>query len=412
MEKRLVRYAQNGGLVFGALAVVFAASILADKVAGVLAPKQKPPGTIDFLHPPFSEEYFEYTEFTFDVRINNLGVRDRDFPVERSEKYRIIALGDSFTYGWGVAVEESWTKQLEKNLRAAGYDVEVINMGTPGTGSAFYANLAERAVPILKPDLVLIGMLHNDLGFSDRRPIVSTWRRLLEAVQERYPNLTRIAHKLVRKDPQPEEAAIIRPREMRSREMNRVESANAAKAGFERLPQELWTRFDALEESIKEAYFGGRLNAFMVLAGVACPYFYTSILELPENGFRVIVDRVHGHLARIERVARKNGAQVVATIVPSGAYTNKHQNKNLLRLGFETTEEMLTADMPDRITQTACAETNIPCISVTPEFRESADDDGLYFPLDNHLSARGHKLFADLVAPKLVDIAGGNMPLK
>lgn len=42
-----------------------------------------------------------------------------------------MAIGDSFTYGWGVPAEDSWPKILERRLQARGYDVEVATLGQP-----------------------------------------------------------------------------------------------------------------------------------------------------------------------------------------------------------------------------------------------------------------------------------------
>ncbi len=44
----------------------------------------------------------------------------------------------------------------------AGIDVDVANLGLPGGSPIDYANIAARAVPTLKPDLVLVGVLQGD----------------------------------------------------------------------------------------------------------------------------------------------------------------------------------------------------------------------------------------------------------
>lgn len=72
--------------------------------------------------------------------INNDGINDRfDYEFEKpSDVYRIIALGDSFTYGHFVNTEENWTEILEDLLNAepellcGAKKIEVINLGMPG----------------------------------------------------------------------------------------------------------------------------------------------------------------------------------------------------------------------------------------------------------------------------------------
>jgi acyl-CoA thioesterase-1 len=54
-------------------------------------------------------------------------------PVSRP---RIVALGDSLTAGLGIAKSEAYPAVLERRLRAAGYDAEVVNAGLSGDTSA------------------------------------------------------------------------------------------------------------------------------------------------------------------------------------------------------------------------------------------------------------------------------------
>jgi lysophospholipase L1-like esterase len=101
-------------------------------------------------------------ERSFSLETNSLGFRDREFNSSRMDRTRILALGDSFTYGWGVEIEQSWPKILESKLRAAGRDVEVANLGKPGGSPKDYADIAEKATPILKPDLIIVAVLQGD----------------------------------------------------------------------------------------------------------------------------------------------------------------------------------------------------------------------------------------------------------
>jgi lysophospholipase L1-like esterase len=44
---------------------------------------------------------------------------------------RLLAIGDSVTFGWGVEGERSWPARLQARLLAAGHAVEVLNAGVP-----------------------------------------------------------------------------------------------------------------------------------------------------------------------------------------------------------------------------------------------------------------------------------------
>lgn len=63
------------------------------------------------------------------LRFNSQGLRDheRDFAPKKNEK-RIVALGDSFTFGYAVEIEDSFVRQLEKLQD----NLDVINGGVIG----------------------------------------------------------------------------------------------------------------------------------------------------------------------------------------------------------------------------------------------------------------------------------------
>ena len=51
------------------------------------------------------------------LRTNAYGLRDRDYPVAKPEgTFRIVGLGDSVMFGWGVAQDEPFLEVLERRL--------------------------------------------------------------------------------------------------------------------------------------------------------------------------------------------------------------------------------------------------------------------------------------------------------
>ena len=88
------------------------------------------------------------------VRTNSQGFRDREYPPKASS-FRILGLGDSFTFGFGVEEGESFLALVEDGLRDGA--VEVINGGLVGGGPESAARLLEVEGPRLEPDLVVLG---------------------------------------------------------------------------------------------------------------------------------------------------------------------------------------------------------------------------------------------------------------
>ena len=86
-----------------------------------------------------------------------------DAPVEAPKRrFRVLALGDSCTFGLGVQGDETWPAQLEGLLRNSGLDVEIVNAGVPGYTAYQGWRLLETRGLRLEPDVVLVTFGFND----------------------------------------------------------------------------------------------------------------------------------------------------------------------------------------------------------------------------------------------------------
>lgn len=60
---------------------------------------------------------------------------------------RIVAIGASNTWGWGVGTRKAYPERLEDLLRAGGYDAQVTNAGVPFDTTLGMLNRIDDAVP-------------------------------------------------------------------------------------------------------------------------------------------------------------------------------------------------------------------------------------------------------------------------
>lgn len=113
-------------------------------------------------------------EFNHKVATNSLGLRGaRELEKQKPEgTFRILVIGDSMTFGWGVEDDETFSSVLERNLKAAAAKAgiqkkfEVINAGFNGgfTIDGFYSWLVNKGFK-MKPDLVLVSFFpYNDVS--------------------------------------------------------------------------------------------------------------------------------------------------------------------------------------------------------------------------------------------------------
>ncbi len=100
------------------------------------------------------------------VKINSDGFRDIERHTSKDgQTIRILGLGDSFTFGWGISLEKTYLKRLEATLpEITGHPVETINTGVPGWGlNQYFICLKEFGLQFA-PDIVVVGYFLDDLN--------------------------------------------------------------------------------------------------------------------------------------------------------------------------------------------------------------------------------------------------------
>jgi GDSL-like Lipase/Acylhydrolase family len=101
---------------------------------------------------------------------NGQGFRsDEDYHLEKpSGVFRVIALGDSTTEGFGVRKNDTYPAVLERYLRKNGINSEVFNTGISGFGTAEELIYLENEGIKYHPDAVVLGFFGNDFDDNAR----------------------------------------------------------------------------------------------------------------------------------------------------------------------------------------------------------------------------------------------------
>jgi lysophospholipase L1-like esterase len=98
-----------------------------------------------------------------DVRINSRKLRDREIPYDRTAgALRIMMLGDSFTEGWGVAVDDTFSRRIERLFAGEGVAAEVINAGVGNYNTIQEARYFLTEGFRYAPDIVVVNFTYND----------------------------------------------------------------------------------------------------------------------------------------------------------------------------------------------------------------------------------------------------------
>ena len=112
---------------------------------------------IGHVHKPLSKAHL----MNVDVQINSDGLRDKEYPVARNAARRIIFLGDSLTFGWGVEEKDTFQVRLEEDL-SKNTPTEIINFGTGNYNTEQEVNLFLEKGLKYKPDQVVVFYFIND----------------------------------------------------------------------------------------------------------------------------------------------------------------------------------------------------------------------------------------------------------
>jgi hypothetical protein len=286
-------------------------------------------------------------------------------------------------FGWGVRAEESWPERLEQGLAG----VEVANLGEPGASPFQYANLVDRTVPLLKPDVVVVGISEsNDLDQSTPQETPTVFRSFLRRpLVYLLPNLSDMLYQ--RRHPS---------------EYKPLHPVWVQQAGFvlSTVTPEEMAHFGRLAPDVQDYYRKGLIN----------PSELAEVLRQPGHvhSFNVQDPAVQGQIGimahQLERIRKRceaYGAQLLVVGIPAAVCVNRPAFEGQRKAGFQLSDQLLAFDGYDQAAAQAAAAARVPFVSAQREFRAQQDTAGLYFSLDNHLAPAGDKLLAQVVQPQV-----------
>lgn len=298
------------------------------------------------IAPGFRGSISNQVEFDTEVATNSLGLRGPEVGPKR--RLRILALGDSFTFGVGARQEETWPARLGEILGA-----EVLNAGAPGFGVPDEVAWYERYGAGLDPDVVVLAVfLANDL-------------------QDASPDQPRVA--VV-------DGLLVVPGET---------------GGLRRWLYYHSHLFRLLKSSVLE---GGARS----LLGLREPW---AVREL-RSEFAMYSPSLPRELRRgaevtEQAVARLKAKRVLAVLIPSLPQVDPARwNAVLAQLGLDPAGH--DPMRPNRLFRGIFERHGIPVLDLTGTLRKAVGEGRrIYYPIDQHLTPAGYELVARAVAEAL-----------
>jgi hypothetical protein len=332
---------------------------------------------------------------------NALGLYDEEFVIPKPPgRFRIMALGDSFTYG-SVPYPDSVMTLLEAHLHAAcqELDLDLLNFGIPATGVWDYKTVFQLAHATYAPNLVLVNIYlgndgpdsyrhTNDLPTSSR-----VWRySFLWAYLKNGMQLWTGFASARRTLPQLHVGSASRP------------NSAAPQGGAIVDPQYTLPADDPqlVGPSFTEPVFQDILAA--ELGRLYMPEEPRG-LERDWRSILAVLDELHTQVRAASR-------RLIITLYPSQAQVYPELWQEALGqlqqkpLYAQLTAERLDPALPNRVLLAYCAQHGIACIDLTASLVHASrtSPEPLYKLRDTHWTVRGNRVAAEAQARQLAPL--------
>jgi len=309
------------------------------------------------LRPGFTGAYATM-EYSTRVRVNSLGLRGGETALRKPDgTFRILALGDSFTFGQGVEEWQTWPSVLQERASAANGHLDVINGGFTGLSPSGYLRYLRVRGLQLDPDLVIVQVfVGNDVvdELLDEDASLTGAERI--AFESHYL------------------AGLPLAAVGRSREQGPL---GAVRRTVDDLVPNL---YDLVTLSVVKTQY--------MLGAHRMQFDYILAEETPdlEHGWQ----RLLAALEATVRLAEGDGRRAIAIVIPF--YDQVAPSS--IQAGLER-------DRPQRRIMAFCGAQRLTCIDLLPALRAAGDPRELYYLQDGHLTPRGQETVAIAVLDRL-----------
>ena len=288
-----------------------------------------------FRGKPFSDER--------DFKLNSQGFKDKEFSNKKENVYRIIGIGDSFSFGI-VPYKYNYLTLVEYQLNVDNKNIEVLNMGIPDTGPKDYLSLLVKEGLALQPDMVLLSFfVGNDFKQSKKRKLYE------------HSYVASLFHYIINLKPKYEGSII----HGNSRYCDDCPSFNS-------------------EEYLKIE-------------------FRRSFIYLVDNKiFTEKLARAMYYLKQIFSICRSQGIKLIVVIIPDELQINQDLWREVRAAYYPSLEEnKLDIRLPNRRLSNELDKLGITNIDLYEYFSNSLDQ--LYRPRDTHWNIAGNQMAANII---------------
>ena len=346
---------------------------------------------------PNTTYLFEIPEGIVSVTYNSQGWRDLEHHVEKPDGvFRILVLGDSFMEANSVKLDDTFHRHVEELARAAGNNVEVINMGVAGYGTLQEYLVFQDIGHLYNPDLVLVGffdgndVINNSLELASiltEEGQVTNARPFLELNEPTRWTLTPVDFEGAQRSYAKNKASL---EAKRNKLTEKLVLLRLLTAGIARIPV---PEFLKSQESQLEPVDKSRQElALMGVNYCVEPAEYTRAWDATKRIF-----------ARFKEEVEAYGGKLVVFTVPALEEVSLEYMK-AVTADVAYPDKLCLEEAPGHTRLSRMlTELDIEQISLLPDFRRVMREDGInLYQSDLHWNPAGHALAAERVVSELV----------
>jgi lysophospholipase L1-like esterase len=339
--------------------------------------------TLGWAGKPSVDDVYESFDCRHRVRQNALGFRGPDVPFARGAARRLVVLGDSFVWGFGVENDDVFTARLARASRAP---LEVVNLGVSGYGTDQELLLWRLLGAQFQPDDVLLVVT----PYTDVFDVTATERyhypKPIFRLGPSGPTLENVP--VPRREDGRWDVEGVRRLDVQGLSLLRVASRSALVSA-------------ALQAATARPSLRAALERRGLIAerepgiDVEQKLLVSPLPDDARRGWDVVVALV-GVLA--DEVAAAHGHLTVA-IAPTPLQVYPDLWETFRREHGLPSGARWDRDAPERTLAAACAARGVPVVDLLPALREAARTDPyLYFRWNMHWTPAGHRVVAATLA--------------
>jgi hypothetical protein len=309
-------------------------------------------------------------EWSVAIEITQDGFRGPADPGSSGDRPVLLALGDSFAFGWGVEAGETFLARTGRSLAEGGQRVRIFNAAVPGTGTTDQLALLTRLLRTESPSVVLAGFYAG----NDFQDVADGGAAQFDVV----------------------DGLLVR-RGLEGGAFDRLRAWVKRKSYVAQVLARQWWIAEQRRTSAEPV--ASRAHPGLEQRDTALRQFMQIHLREPlPAALAAGVDGTRAALDEMRRLSEARGARFVVLVVPRNVQVYEDDRRRY-ETAFGIAPDGWDLDRPQAILAAWASSRGVEYVDPLPALRrEAASGPRLYYFPDSHLTARGHAAIAAVLS--------------